>query len=349
MLPYLLKRLLLIIPTLFGILALNFFIIQLAPGGPVEQMSAKITNAASTESHTGSVRLSTYEGAKGLDSELIEKLKKMYGFDKSIGERFLLMLKNYAMLDFGSSFYREESVLNIIKEKLPVSISLGVFSTILIYLIAIPLGIKKALRDGSRFDSISSVMITFAYCIPSFLLGVLLIVLFCGGSFFSFFPLKGLVSDNFENLSTFGKVCDYLWHLALPLFCIVVTSFASLCFLVKNSFLDEMAKSYVLLVRAKGASNSRILYGHIFRNAMLLVISMFPLTFVSMFFSANLLIEIIFSLDGLGLLGYESILNRDYPIVFGTLFIFTLISLVVGILSDILYMLIDPRINFDSK
>lgn len=349
MLTYLLKRILLIIPTLFGILALNFFIIQLAPGGPVEQMSAKITNATHGESNIGSVKLSSYQGAKGLDSELIERLKKMYGFDKSIGERFLLMLKNYAKFDFGTSFYREESVLNIIKEKLPVSVSLGVFSTILIYLVAIPLGIKKAVREGSRFDSITSVVITFAYCIPSFLLGVLLIVLFCGGSFFSFFPLKGLVSDNFADLSLFGKITDYLWHLALPLFCIVVTSFASLCFLVKNSFLDEMAKSYVLLVRAKGASSHRILYGHIFRNAMLLVISMFPITFVSMFFSSNLLIEIIFSLDGLGLLGYESILNRDYPIVFGTLFIFTLIALIVGILSDMLYMVIDPRINFDSK
>lgn len=345
---YCCKRLILLIPTLFGIITINFFIIQLAPGGPVEQMSARITNAVHGESNMGSINLHSYQGAKGLDEELIQQLKKMYGFDKPILERFWLMIKNYMRLDFGTSFYRETSVLDIIKEKLPVSISLGIFSTLIIYLVSIPLGIAKAVRNGSKFDSITSLFIAFLYSIPSFLFAILLIVLFAGGSFWDIFPLKGLTSDNFHELSIWGKIKDYIWHLILPVACICVSGFASLTLLVKNSFLDEMGKSYILLAKSKGASDMRILYGHIFRNAMLLVIALFPATFVSMFFSSNLLIEIIFSLDGLGLLGYDSVITRDYPVVFGTLFIFTFIGLIVGIISDILYMVVDPRINFDK-
>ncbi|RDU64985.1 microcin ABC transporter permease [Helicobacter didelphidarum] len=348
MFAYFCKRFLLMIPTLLGIITINFFIIQLAPGGPVEQMSAKIANSIHGESNVGSIHLGAYQGAKGLDSELLEQLKKMYGFDKPIGERFFLMLKHYIQFDFGESFYRQERVIDIIQEKLSVSISLGIFSTLIIYFVSIPLGIIKACWNGEKFDSFTSLLITFLYSIPSFLLAILLIILFTGGNFFDIFPLKGLVSDNFDSLTTFDRVKDYLWHLVLPITCICAGGFASLTLLVKNSFLDEMGKSYVLLARSKGASNIRILYGHIFRNAMLLIVSLFPITFVGMFFGANLLIEIIFSLDGLGLLGYNSIITRDYPIVFGTLFIFTLIGLIAGIISDMLYMVIDPRINFDK-
>ena len=330
---YCCKRLILLIPTLFGIITINFFIIQLAPGGPVEQMSARITNAVHGESNMGSINLHSYQGAKGLDEELIQQLK---------------ILQHYMRLDFGTSFYRETSVLDIIKEKLPVSISLGIFSTLIIYLVSIPLGIAKAVRNGSKFDSITSLFIAFLYSIPSFLFAILLSVLFAGGSFWDIFPLKGLTSDNFHELSIWGKIKDYIWHLILPVACICVSGFASLTLLVKNSFLDEMGKSYILLAKSKGASDMRILYGHIFRNAMLLVIALFPATFVSMFFSSNLLIEIIFSLDGLGLLGYDSVITRDYPVVFGTLFIFTFIGLIVGIISDILYMVVDPRINFNK-
>ncbi len=348
MLYYFCKRFLLVIPTIIGIIAVNFFIIQLAPGGPIEQLSAKLTNSIHTESNTGSIHLQYYQGAKGLDEEFINQLKKMYGFDKSITQRFLIMLKNYIFFDFGTSFYREEKVIDIIKEKLPVSISLGIFSTIIIYLISIPLGIIKALKNGSKLDLYTSIIITLIYSIPSFLLAIILIVLFAGGSFWDIFPLKDLVSQNFESLSIWGKIKDFLWHLTLPLFCICASGFASLTFLVKNSFLDELGKSYILTAKSKGANNARIIYGHVFRNAMLLIISLFPATFVGMFFSSNLLIEIIFNLDGLGLLGYDSIITRDYPVVFGSLFIFTLIGLVVGIISDILYMIIDPRINFDK-
>ena len=348
MLSYVCKRLFLVIPTLFGIIALNFFIIQLAPGGPVEQMSAKLTNTLRSESSIGSIHLQTYQGAKGLDRELIEQLKVMYGFDKPIGERFLIMLQNYIHFDFGTSFYREAEVLSIIKEKLPVSITLGVLSTLIIYCISIPLGIAKALYDGSSFDTFTSICVTLLYSIPPFLFAILLIVLFAGGSFWDIFPLKDLVSQNFDSLGTWDKIKDFLWHVTLPLLCICVGGFASLTLLVKNSFLDEIHKGYVLLARSKGASNMRVLYGHVFRNAMLLLITLFPSTFIGMFFSSNLLIEIIFNLDGLGLLGYDSVITRDYPVVFGTLFIFTLIGLFANILSDLLYMVIDPRINFDK-
>ena len=337
------------IPTLLGIMTINFFIIQLAPGGPVEQMSAKIANNFHSESNVGSNNLLKYQGASGLDEELIEKLKELYGFDKPILTRYFIMLKNYVMFDFGESFYRQTLVTDIIKEKLPVSISLGIFSTLLVYLISIPLGIFKAIKNGSSFDSITSIIITLLYSIPAFLLALLLIVLFSGGSFFDIFPLKGLTSDNFSTLSTWGKIRDYLWHLVLPVICISVGGFASLVLLVKNSFIEQINKTYTLLAKSKGASDMRILYAHVFRNAILLIVSLFPASFVGMFFSSNLLIEIIFSLDGLGLLGYDSILSRDYPVVFGTLFIFTLIALIAGIISDVLMMIIDPRINFDKK
>ncbi len=345
---YFCKRFLLVIPTLIGIIAINFFIIQLAPGGPIEQMTSKLTNSTHGESNIGGINLQSYQGAKGLDDEFIEKLKKMYGFDKPITERFFIMIKNYICFDFGTSFYREVKVIDIIKEKLPVSISLGIFSTLIVYLVSIPLGIAKALYNGSKFDLSTSIIVALMYSIPSFLLAILLIVLFSGGSFWDLFPLKDLVSQDFNTLSLWGKVKDFLWHLTLPLICICIGGFASLTFLVKNSFLDELGKTYTLTAKSKGASNARVLYKHVFRNAMLLIISLFPATFIGMFFSSNLLIEIIFNLDGLGLLGYDSIVTRDYPIVFGTLFIFTLVGLIVGIISDILYMVIDPRINFDK-
>ncbi|RDU73433.1 microcin C ABC transporter permease YejB [Helicobacter aurati] len=348
MLFYICKRLLLIIPTLFGIIAINFFIIQLAPGGPIEQISAKFSNTTGNESNIGSVHLASYQGSRGLDSELIEQLRKEYGFDKPLMQRFWLVVENFVKLDFGTSFYREAKVIDIIKEKMPTSISLGVFSTIIIYLISIPLGIAKACKDGTSFDTFTSSLLAIGYAIPSFLFAILLIMLFCGGSFWDILPMKGLVSENFEELSFADKILDYLQHLILPLVCICIGGFASLTLLVKNSFLDEISKTYVVLAMAKGASNASILYGHVFRNACLLLVSLFPATFIGMFFSSNLLIEIVFSLDGLGLLGYDSIISRDYPVIFGTLFIFTLIGLIVNIISDILYMIIDPRITFDK-
>ena len=285
----------------------------------------------------------------GLDSELIEEIKKLYGFDKSLSERYVEMLWRFVCFDFGESFYAQSSVLSIIAQKLPVSISLGVFSTLLIYLISIPLGIAKAVRNGSKFDVLSSVVIVVLNAIPAFMFAVVLVVLFCGGSYFDIFPLRGLVSENFESLSVVGKIIDYLWHLFLPVLCISIGGLATLSMLSKNCFLEEIHKSYVMSARAKGGSERHILYKHIFRNAMLLIVSGFPAVFVGAFLSGSLLIEIIFSLDGLGLLGYESVVNRDYPVVFGTLYIFTFIALVIGIISDILYCFIDPRIHFGSK
>lgn len=350
MLRYICKRLLLIIPTLFGIITINFFIIQLAPGGPVEQMMAKLQHfSTNSEAGMGSVGNVAYRGAEGIDKDLLASLEKLYGFDKSLWERYFLMIKNYLSFDFGESFYRQASVVSIIFEKLPVSISLGIFSTLLIYLFSIPLGIFKARHNGSRSDIISSLVIIIANAIPSFLFAILLIVLFAGGSYWDIFPLRALVSDNFSELSFWGKITDYLWHITLPVICLSIGGFATLTLLVKNSFLDEINKLYVSTARAKGASEERILYRHIFRNAMLLVISSFPAAFLGMFLSASLLIEMIFSLDGLGLLGYESIVNRDYPIVFGTLYIFTLLGLVISLISDLTYMLIDPRIDFEKR
>lgn len=348
MLGYILKRLLLLIPTLLGIMTINFLLMQLSPGGPVEQSIAKMENLSQiTEAATGSNTL--YKGSVGLDSEFIEEIKKLYGFDKPLSERYLEMLWRFVCFDFGESFYAQSSVLSIIAQKLPVSISLGVFSTLLIYLISIPLGIAKAVRHGSRFDVLSSVVIVVLNAIPAFMFAVVLVVLFCGGSYFDIFPLRGLVSENFESLSFFGKIVDYLWHLFLPVLCISIGGFATLSMLSKNCFLEEIHKSYVISARAKGGSEKHILYKHIFRNAMLLIVSGFPAVFVGAFLSGSLLIEIIFSLDGLGLLGYESVVSRDYPVVFGTLYIFTFVTLVIGIISDILYCLIDPRIHFGSQ
>lgn len=310
----------------------------------MEYMTNKLEMSAKGEASAG-IKISEYKASKGLPNELIEELKKQYGFDKGILERFWLMIKNYATFELGSSYYRKISVWDLIVEKLPVSVSLGLFSTILIYLISIPLGIYKARKNGSLLDSLSSLAIVIGNAIPAFLFGILLIVLFAVQ--WDIFPLRGLVSEDFSQLSTIDKIKDYLWHITLPVLCLSIGGFAWLTLLSKNSFLEELHKQYVLSAYAKGASQSRVLYGHIFRNAMLIVIASFPAAFMGIFFSGSLMIEIIFSLDGLGLLGYESILSRDYPVVFGTLYIFTLLSLVVGIISDIVYTLIDPRIHFD--
>ncbi len=358
---YILRRLLLMIPTLFGIMLVNFAIIQVAPGGPVEQMIARLegfdVNATSriSGSSAGDMQQSNldesgeYRGRRGLDPELIKDIEKLYGFDKPAHERFVQMIQNYLTLDFGDSFFRDAKVIDLIREKLPVSISLGLWSTLIIYLISIPLGIRKALKHGSRFDIWSSALITTGYAIPSFLLAILLIVLFAGGSYWNIFPLRGLVSDNFDQLSLLGKIKDYAWHMILPVTCMVISGFATLTMLTKNSFLDEIHKQYVQTARAKGLDEHRVLYGHIFRNAMLLVISGFPAALIGILFTSSLLIEIIFSLDGLGLLGYEAAINRDYPVVFGSLYIFTLLGMVIKLLGDLTYMAVDPRIDFEAR
>jgi microcin C transport system permease protein len=356
MLAYIIRRLLLIIPTLFGIMVVNFAIGQVAPGGPVDQVIAQIRGAGggalsriagSTTGDTGAVADS--RAARGIEPELIKELEKQFGFDKPPLERFWMMMKSYATFDFGKSFFRDRPVVQLIAEKLPVSISLGLWTTLLTYLISIPLGIRKAVRDGSAFDIWTSAVIIVGYAVPSFLFGVLLIVLFAGGSYFSWFPLRGLVSENWASLDLLHKALDYFWHLTLPIVALIAGSFAQLTMLTKNSFLDEIRKQYVTTARAKGLSEHRVLYGHVFRNAMLIVVAGFPAAFIGILFTSALLIEIIFSLDGLGLLGYEAVLGRDYPIVFGTLYIFTLIGLVMRLVSDITYMLIDPRIDFASR
>ena len=363
MIAYIIRRLALIIPTLLGIMTLNFFVIQIAPGGPVEQMIAKLqgTEVSSTERISGggedikqssgskSRGESKYRGAQGLDPELVQEIERMYGFDKPIHVRFLEMLRNYLVFDFGESFFRDRKVTDLILEKMPVSISLGVWSTLAVYLVSIPLGIRKAVRHGSRFDVWSSTIVIFGNAIPTFLFAILLIILFAGGNYFSWFPLRGLFSDNFETLSLGEKILDYFWHLTLPIISILIGAFATLTMLTKNSFLDEINKQYVMTARAKGLTEGRVLYGHVFRNAMLIIIAGFPAAFISMFFTGSLLIEIIFSLDGLGLLGFESALQRDYPVMFGTLYIFTLLGLVVGLISDITYTIVDPRIDFESR
>ena len=346
---YILKRIFLLIPTLFGIMCVNFAIIQLSPGGPIELLISKHCALGVNELNTTNLNDSFYKGRAGVSEESLVELQKIYGFDKPIATRFFKMIGDYVRFDFGESFYRKSPVIEIIKEKLPVSISLGLFSTLLIYLISIPLGIKKAVHNGSKFDVISSIIIIFAYSLPAFILAILLIILLCGGSYLDIFPLKGIISDNFANLTPFGKVKDYLWHITLPVFCITIGGFATLGLLVKNSFLDEINKQYVLVVRTKGLSQSQVIYRHIFRNAMLLVIASFPSAFMAMFFSGSLMIEIIFNLDGLGLLGYESIVNKDYPVIFASLYIFTLLGLVVGIVSDLTYALIDRRIDFEGR
>lgn len=360
MFRYILRRLALIIPTLIGIITLNFFIIQAAPGGPVEQMIAKLQGldvgaaarvsgpgqetAAKPESSSGSA----YRGAQGLDPAIISQIERMYGFDKPLWERYLAMLKNYAVFDLGESFFRSKSVLTLIGEKIPVSLSLGLWSTLIIYMLSIPLGIAKAVRHGSRFDVWTSTLVIVGNAIPVFLFAILLVVLFAGGSYLDWFPLRGLTSPGFETFSLWGKIKDYFWHLALPITAMVIGGFATLTMLTKNSFLDEVGKQYVTTARAKGLGESGILYGHVFRNAMLLIIAGFPAAFISMFFTGSLLIEVIFSLDGLGLLGFESTISRDYPVMFGSLYIFTLIGLLTKIISDVTYMLVDPRIDFDD-
>jgi len=357
MLAYLVRRLLLVIPTLLGIMVLNFVIVQAAPGGPVEQVLAQMkgtaTSATARVSGAGSDTLSVSgegpRGSRGLEPELIADLERQFGFDKPPVERFLTMMGNYARLDFGDSFFRDRRVVDLVIDKLPVSISLGLWTTLLVYLISIPLGIRKALHDGSRFDVWTSAVVIVGYAIPAFLFAILLIVLFAGGSFIDLFPLRGLTSDNFAELSPVGKVLDYLWHIALPVTAMVVGGFASLTMLTKNSFLDEIGKQYVLTARAKGLSENRVLYGHVFRNAMLIVVAGFPSAFVSVLFTGSLLIEVIFSLDGLGLLGFEAAINRDYPVMFGTLFFFTLMGLILNIVGDVMYTVIDPRIDFEAR
>jgi len=360
---YIIRRLLLMIPTLLGIMTLNFLIVQIAPGGPVEQALAQLqgldVQATSRFAGGGSEQQaqavhteegrSGYRGARGVDPALIARLEKMYGFDKPMWQRYLEMLVNYARFDFGSSFYRDTSVWQLILDKMPVSISLGLWSTLLIYLISIPLGIRKAIRHGSRFDVWSSTLVTVGYAIPNFLFAILLIVLFAGGSYWNWFPLRGLTSPDFDSLSLGGKLADYFWHLVLPVGASVISGFATLTMLTKNAFLDEINKQYVVTARAKGCDERRVLYGHVFRNAMLLVIAGMPAALVSIFFTGSLLIEVIFSLDGLGLLGFESVVNRDYPVIFGTLYIYTLIGLLLKLVSDITYTLIDPRIDFEAR
>jgi len=368
MTAYILRRLLLIIPTLFGIMLLNFLIIQAAPGGPVEKMILQLTTAdasqaasrisgatsdfaAAANQQTAKPQPtdSVYRGARGLDPELIEAIKKMYGFDRPAHERFFKMISDYLRLDFGTSFFRDKPVIDLIIEKFPVSISLGLWTTLLIYLISIPLGIKKAVRDGSRFDAWTSAAVIIGHAIPGFLFAILLIILFAGGSYWQWFPLRGLTSDGFESMSWTQQVLDYFWHLALPITAMVISGFAGLTLLTKNSFIEELSKQYVMTARAKGLTEKRVLYGHIFRNAMLIIISGIPGALLGILFTSSLLIEVIFSLDGLGLLGFEAALNRDYPIMFGALFIFTLIGLVFKLIGDITYMLIDPRIDFDQR
>ncbi len=360
-------RILLMIPTLLGILLINFLLVQFAPGGPVERIIAQVqgTDVAATarfsggggEMTGGAARAqnfdtgasSKYRGAQGLDPEFIKELEKQFGFDRPAHERFGKMLWSYLRFDFGESYFRDVSVLSLIKEKMPVSISLGLWTTLLAYLISIPLGVRKAVKDGSRFDVWTSAVIIIGYSIPGFLFAVLLIILFAGGSFLDLFPLRGIVSENWDALSWPMRIADYFWHLALPITAMLIGGFATTTLLTKNSFLDEIKKHYVVTARAKGLSESQVLYGHVFRNAMLIVISGFPGAFIGIFFANSLLIETIFSLDGLGLLSFESIINRDYPVVFGTLYIFSLMGLVISLISDLTYAWVDPRIDFASR
>jgi microcin C transport system permease protein len=361
MAAYILRRLLLMIPTIFGIMAISFAIIQFAPGGPVERIiaqlqghdvgaTARFSSVQDTMSQTGNAAAnSKYRGAQGLDPEFIAELEQQFGFDKPVHERFFKMITDYARFDFGESYYRDVPVIDLIKEKLPVSITLGLWTTLLTYLISIPLGIAKARRDGTAFDVWTSGIIIVGYAIPGFLFAVALIVFFAGGSYFDWFPLRGLVSENWQDLSLSGRILDYLWHIFLPVLALSIGGFATTSLLTKNAFLDEIRKQYVTTARAKGLSEGRVLYGHVFRNAMLIVVAGFPGAFIGAFFTGSLLIETIFSLDGLGLLSYESIINRDYPVVFASLYIFGLIGLVVTLISDLTYMWIDPRIDFNAR
>ena len=351
MFAYIVRRLLLIIPTLVIILLVNFVIVQAAPGGPVEQAIAHLqgiggggVGGSSAESLSSGSRAS-----RGLDPKLIKDIEKQYGFDKPAPERLWLMLKSYAQLDFGNSFFRGKTVIDLILEKMPVTLSLGLWATLITYLVSIPLGIRKAVRHGSSFDVWSSTAIVIGYAIPAFLFAMFLIVVFAGGTTLNWFPVRGLVSENFEQLSTVGKIADYFWHLVLPVTSLVIGGFATLTILTKNSFLNEITRQYVVTARAKGLSERRVLYGHVFRNAMLLVISGIPQAFISVFFAGSLLIEVIFSLDGLGRMSYEAAVSRDYPVVFGSLFIFTLFGLLIKLIGDLCYTLVDPRIDFAAR
>jgi microcin C transport system permease protein len=363
MLAYIIRRLLLVIPTLFGIMVLNFAIVQFAPGGPVEQTIAQLKGTAisatapivGSQSDIGSKGTdatkgdSAYRGARGLDPEIIEDIKRMYGFDKPAYERFWMMMKDYATFDFGESFFKGRRVVDLVIEKMPVSISIGLWTTLIMYLVSIPLGIAKAVRDGTPFDVWTTIVIIVASAIPSYLFAVLLIVLFAGGSFLQWFPLQHLTSGNWDIMSWPERIVDYFWHLALPLTALVIGSFAGMTLLTKNSFLDQINQQYVTTARAKGLTERRVMYGHVFRNAMLIVIAGFPGTFIGVLFGGSLLIEIIFNLDGVGLLGYEAVRSRDYPIVFGTLYFFTLIGLLTQIVSDLMYTIVDPRIDFEAR
>ena len=360
MLAYIARRILLMIPTIFGIMLVSFVIVQFVPGGPVERAIAQLqgldtggrlgggAQIGAAAAHAGDIN-SRYRGAQGLDPKFIKELEKQYGFDKPPAERFWLLVKNYATFNLGESYFRDTPVLTLVKEKLPVSISLGVWMTLISYAISIPLGIRKAVKDGSRFDTWTSAVIIVGYAIPSFLFAILLIVLFCGGSFWQIFPLRGLISDNFADLSWPQKILDYLWHVTLPVTALVLSAFATITLLTKNSFLDEIKKAYVQTARMKGLTEHQVLYGHVFRNAMLIVIAGFPGAFIGAFFTGALLIEQVFSLDGLGYLSYDSLINRDYPVVLGTLYIFSLLGLVVNLISDLTYTWIDPRIDFETR
>lgn len=363
MAAYILRRLLLIIPTLIGILTINFIIIQAAPGGPVEQTIAQLQgldtsatarvsgsqNDLSSQTVTNGSSESSYRGARGIDPELIKEIEEMYGFDKPAHERFWQMLKNYAMFDFGESLFSDKTVVALIIEKLPVSISLGLWATLITYIVSIPLGIRKAVRDGTPFDIWTSTAIIIGYSIPSFLFAILLIVIFAGGTWLDWFPLRGLTSPDFEDMTLWQQIKDYFWHITLPVTALVIGGFATMTMLTKNSFLDEINKQYVLTARSKGLSENQVLYGHVFRNAMLIIIAGMPAALISIFFTGSMLIEVIFSLDGIGLLGYEAVIKRDYPVIFGTLFIFTLIGLLLKLISDITYVMVDPRIDFESR
>ncbi|MCG5239209.1 microcin C ABC transporter permease YejB [Azospirillum doebereinerae] len=368
MLAYIIRRLLLIIPTLFGIMVINFLIVQIAPGGPIEQMIARVQGTAveatsriggaaggdagsapQAQAQAGGDTGSRYRGAQGLDPAFIKQLEKEFGFDKPLPERFVHMMSNYAVFDFGTSYFRDQKVVDLVLQKMPVSISLGIWTTLIVYLVSIPLGIAKAVRDGQPFDVWTSGVVIVGYAIPSFLFAVLLIVVFAGGRYLDWFPLRGLVSDNWGDLPWYKQVLDYAWHMALPVLSMVIGGFAGLTMLTKNSFLEEIGKQYVITARAKGLAERRVLYGHVFRNAMLIVIAGFPGAFIGILFTGALLIEVIFSLDGLGLLGFEAAINRDYPVMFGTLYFFTLLGLIMNLVGDVTYVMVDPRIDFDSR
>jgi microcin C transport system permease protein len=364
MTAYIIRRLLLIIPTLFGIMVINFVVVQLAPGGPVEQAIAQLTGegGAITEriTRTGTSeqldlnkaqgeRTSRYRGAQGLDPEFIAELEARFGFDKPLHERFVKMIGNYLVFDFGDSFFRDRPVIELVLEKMPVSISLGVWTTLLVYLISIPLGVAKAVRDGTRFDIWTSALVIVGNAVPAFLFAVFLLVVFAGGSYLDWFPLRGLVSENWSELPWPQKIADYLWHMVLPITAMVIGGFATLTMLTKNSFLDQINQQYVTTARAKGLNENQVLYGHVFRNAMLIVIAGFPSAFIGVLFTGSVLIEIIFGLDGLGLLGFEAAFARDYPIMFGTLFFFSLLGLLMNLIGDLMYTVVDPRIDFESR